>query len=294
VSDSAVLRAPAKVNLALHVLRRRADGYHELETIFQAVDLCDEVRVSLGGEGVTLEVRGADVGAVEDNLAHRAAVRLRDERLVEDGLQVSLTKRIPVGAGLGGGSSDAAAVLRCAAALVGVPRRDSVLRRIAAELGSDVPFFLGESALALGRGRGEELHAFPPLPPAHLVLVSPPVHVSTAWAYEALSASRERGGEPAGRRLAWLPRGWDDVVAAAHNDFQRLVTARHPEVARSLAALEQAGAEVALMSGSGSTSFGLFPDEGAAGRAAEALFRELGWKCRAVCTLTTLPEPKLV
>ena len=292
-SPIAEVEAPAKVNLFLRVFDERPDRFHELETLFQAVDLADHVRVERAGEGVKLDVRGADVGPTEDNLAYRAATRLLDEAGLEGGLRITLTKRIPVGAGLGGGSSDAAAVLRCIAALAGIPVDDPRLRRIGAELGSDVPFFLGRSPLAAGRGRGEVLEPFGALPIADVVLVSPPIHVSTGWAYRALDQSRRTLGAGRVASLKGRPRDWRDVAAEAHNDFQSVVATEHPGVARSLTALSAAGASVAMMSGSGSTSFGIFPDGAAAKKAAAALGAELGWPCRVARTLTVFPMPQL-
>jgi 4-diphosphocytidyl-2-C-methyl-D-erythritol kinase len=289
MSRLAATLAPAKVNLLLRVFDRRPDGYHELETLFQAIDLADEVRVERGGGSVELEVRGADLGPVEDNLAHRAAARLLAETRISEGVRITLTKRIPAGAGLGGGSSDAAAALRCVALLFEISSEDSLMRRIAAELGSDVPFFLCGSPLAAGRGRGELLEPLEHLPEAHLVLVMPPVHVSTAWAYHALDAARRKHPASDGRTLRGQPRSWEDVAGDAHNDFQDVVAEQHPEVARSLAALERAGAALAMMSGSGAASIGLFPDRAATERAAETLSDELGWACHAVRTLTEVP-----
>jgi 4-diphosphocytidyl-2-C-methyl-D-erythritol kinase len=287
------LRAPAKVNLALHVLGRRADGFHDIETIFQAVDLCDEVRVERGREGVALEVVGPDLGPTEENLAYRAALAALDALGHEGGVAIKLRKSIPVGAGLGGGSSDAAAVLRCVLALAGPSPRSTDLHPLAAPLGSDVPFFVGQSALTVGRGRGERLEPVPALPPADMVLVSPPVHVPTAWAYAELSARREGRGDRPRRHHAVAPTSWEDVKSWAHNDFQALVSERYPEVARSLAALSSAGADLAMMSGSGSTSFGVFRGPSAAREAAGHLAGELGWPCTPVRTLSVLPAPEL-
>ena len=283
------VEAPAKVNLFLRVYDARPDGYHELSTLFQAVDLADRVRVGLGGDAVEIEVHGAELGPAAENLAYRAAARLLAQTGISGGARVVLEKRIPVGAGLGGGSSDAAAVLRGLARLASIPEDDARLRAVGAELGSDVPFFLGRSPLAAGRGRGEVLEAFAPLPVADLVLVSPPVHVSTGWAYAALDTARRARGSSGGPSPRGRPATWQDVVAEAHNDFQDVVAAAHPEVARALAALGAAGAEVALMSGSGSTCFGLFPERSAAARAAAELTRELGWPCGAVRTLAAFP-----
>jgi 4-diphosphocytidyl-2-C-methyl-D-erythritol kinase len=289
MSTVARARAPAKVNLFLRVFDRRPDGFHELETLFQAVDLADEVRVERGGRGIDLAVHGPDLGPLEENLAHRAATRLLEGAGISEGVVITLTKSIPAGAGLGGGSSDAAAVLRCVALLFEMADDDAVVHRIAPELGSDVPFFLGRSPLAAGRGRGEVLEPFQPLPEAHLVLVTPPVHVSTPWAYRALAEARRRHPASSGRSLLGQPRSWQDVAVDAYNDFQPLVAREHPEVARSLNALTDAGAELAMMSGSGAASFGLFSERVAAERAAESLTSELGWKCHAVRTLTRLP-----
>jgi len=290
VSVTARVAAPAKVNLRLRVLGRRVDGYHEIDTLFQAIDLADEVSVRLGEPGIRLQVSGADVGPVTENLAYRAAERFAADFGLVDGVDITLVKHVPAGAGLGGGSSDAAAVLSCLAFLLGVGAHDARLTESAAVLGSDVPFFLGESPLARGRGRGERLDPLRPLPSADLVIVSPPVHVATAGAYAALAAAR-RGGtlEPAGETP--MPRGWADVAACAANDFQSIIVGRHPEVGRALGALTSAGATFAMMSGSGSSVFGMFASRDAAARAAGLLTQQLGWPCRAARTLERLPAP---
>lgn len=289
------VRAPAKVNLALHVLGRRPDGYHELDTLFQAIDLCDDVELEVveGTESsrVALVVEGTDLGPEEENLAYQAAVRFLHETRAAAEVRVRLRKRIPVGAGLGGGSSDAAAVLRCLDSLLG-PVERAPLSAVGAAIGSDVPFFLGASPLARGRGKGEKLDPLPALPPADLVVVSPPVHVSTAGAYAALS--EVRGGErPAVRQgLTLLPGRWPELSALAHNDFEPVISAAHPEVRRALGALRGADAATVLMAGSGSTCFGMFADRAAAERVAADLSARLGWACRAVRTLEVWPAPR--
>jgi len=291
VSIGARVAAPAKVNLRLRVLGRRDDGYHDIDTLFQAIDLADDVTVRVGGAGIRLDVSGADVGPTEQNLAYRAAASFAAEFGFRSGVEVALTKRVPAGAGLGGGSSDAAAVLRGLAALAGVRADEPRLARAALALGSDVPFFLGPTPLAWGRGRGERLEFLRALPVADFVVVSPPVHVATASAYAALAAWGV-GRAPTTSDTP-SPRGWEDVAQHAANDFQAVVAARHPEVTRALAALASAGAGFALMSGSGSSVFGKFPDAGAAARAAAELSERLGWPCRAVRTLAAMPAPIL-
>lgn len=288
MTAAARARAPAKVNLRLRVLGRRPDGYHDLDTLFQAIDLADEVVVELRSEGIDLDVQGADLGPVADNLAYRAATRLAACSGYEGGIAVSLTKRIPAGAGLGGGSSDAAAVLRCLSWLLDIPEQDRRVRETAEQLGSDVPFFLSGSALARGRGRGEILEPMKPLPIADLVLISPPVHISTAEAYAALSDARH-GRSAAPGRSAPSPCSWDDVAAQAVNDFQPIVSSAHREVGVALDALEARGARFALMSGSGSSVFGLFGSRAETERVAAELTARLTWPCRAVRTLTDMP-----
>jgi 4-diphosphocytidyl-2-C-methyl-D-erythritol kinase len=295
VTRVARLLAPAKVNLRLRVLGQRADGYHDLDTLFQAIDLTDEVSVALRGHDVRLDVRGphgTEIGAISDNLAYRAAMRFARRVGFEGGIAVELTKRVPAGAGLGGGSSDAAAVLRCLATLLEISDRDHRVRATAEELGSDVPFFLSGSTLARGTGRGEIIEPLQALPVADLVLISPPVHLSTARAYAALSESRR--GTTAPLAASHPPPGsWDDVVARASNDFEPVVLAMRPEIRRALDALADRGARFALMSGSGSSVFGLFSSRAESERVASALSTELDWASRAVRTLLTMPEPRV-
>lgn len=283
MTDVLRLAAPAKVNLFLRVLGRRPDGFHDIETLFQAVDLSDEVQIQVGGgTDVGLEVLGADLGPTEDNLAYRAARALLDAVGVVAGVWIRLEKRIPAGGGLGGGSSDAAAVLRGLNHLLGTPLGQGDLLELGAALGSDVPFFLGESPTAVGRGRGELLEAVSPLPEAHLVLVMPPVHVSTADAYRALG----RGdAAPPGPRLGDPPKSWAWASDVAHNDFQDPLARRHEEIRRALEALAEAGAQPALLSGSGAVCFGRFESRSAATRNAASLQERLGWPCRAVRTI---------
>jgi len=290
------LAAVAKVNLSLRVLGKRSDGFHEIQTVFQAVDLADEVRVERAGEGITLTVEGADLGPDYENLAYRAAARFLEASGGKKGIHVTLVKRIPAGAGLGGGSSDAAAVLRClAASSPWFPQER--LAHLGAALGSDVPFFLGGSPLARAEGRGEMLTALPALPAAHVVLALPPVHVSTAEAYGALGRGRlepsaaGRGGV-GGKGGDEPPRSWEEVAATLHNDFEGEIAERHVPIARSLDALRGAGAKGALLSGSGAASFGLFATAEEAARVATRLESALGWRFVPVRTLTRMPEPR--
>lgn len=266
------VRAPAKVNLTLRILERLPSGFHTLETLFQAIDLCDTLEVEVRREpGVTLEVVGADVGPADDNLVVRAARAWLAETGVEWGLAVRLTKVIPAGAGLGGGSSDAGAMLR--ALDHWMPEAVAPERRLAigAELGSDVPFFTGKGGLVLGRGRGERMTPLPPLPTAWLVVGMPPVHVATGPAYGRLAHGRAESGRAVPPPLfdgeGGVPRSWPEVASVALNDFEPVVAGAHPAIAAALAAIRAQHPAFALLSGSGAAVFGLFTDAAAAERA---------------------------
>ena len=288
--DRRATDAPAKVNLFLRVLRRRPDGFRDIETVFQTLDLADRVEVDVGSAGstVTLTVDGPDLGPTEDNLAWRAASLFRERTGIARSVDIRLQKGIPAGAGLGGGSSDAAAVLRCLADVTGFSDRDTLLA-IGAELGSDVPFFLFDTPIAVGRGRGEVLTPLTPLPARPVVVALPPVHVSTAGAYAALAESRGAGEEdPHGgsRTLDLQGATWPDIERLAENDFEAVVRAGHRDVAASLDGLRRAGADTVLLSGSGAASFGLFATRGEAEAAARRLGDELGWPFRVTATRT--------
>ncbi len=292
------VHAPAKINLSLHVLGRRDDGFHRIRTVFQALDVGDDVEVGPGPPGVELEVRGPDLGPVHENLAYRAAELFLEASGETQGVRIVLTKWVPAGAGLGGGSSDAAAVLRAMARRSASAPAWDTLMELGARLGSDIPFFLGETPLARGLGRGEILEPLPPLPEADLVLALPPVHVSTADAYKALGRARlpeagEQGAGPAssGGQGEHPPERWDEFLDALHNDFEPVVARRHPEVRRSLRALGEAGALASALSGSGGACFGFFADRAAAEAAADALTHDVGWPFVAARTRTRWPEP---
>ena len=251
--------APAKLNLFLRVLGREIDGYHSLETLFCLVDLADELRAERCETGVTIEVDGADAGPAEQNLALRAAALVLDATGRRFGVRLRLTKRIPVQAGLGGGSSDAAAALVLVNRLAGnaVPRHE--LLQLAARLGSDVPFCLSGGPLALAWGRGERLLQLPPLPAAPALLLLPPVAVSTAEAYGWVDAARQSAGRRGAVALDLdaLAR-WGDIGRMAGNDFESPVFGRHAAVRAAFEALVGTRPLVCRMSGSGATLFAIY------------------------------------
>lgn len=295
------IKAPAKVNLSLHIGARRDDGFHDVDTVFQAIELHDLLELSLRDEpGVGLEVVGAELGPVEDNLVWRAAsqtlARFGAGPSGVPGVQLRLTKHIPAGAGLGGGSSDAAAVIKGLHRLLDRSFEADAWVDVAAGLGSDVPFFVGQSALARGLGRGEVLSPMRALPTAHLVLGLPPVHCNTGQMYQALAASRSAASPTSGDGRAGGPPGldqaddWSVITRHATNDFEALAVAQWPLIAAALHALRSAGASLAMLSGSGSAVFGVFPDRDAAGRACAAASGQVPL-VRFVTTTTLIELP---
>ena len=252
------LQANAKINLGLRIVGRRKDGYHRLHTLFQEIDFADEVTLEEAPfGGVTLEVTGPyakDIPADETNLCLQAAGLLEEQAGIHDGVQIHLKKHIPPGAGLGGGSSDAATVLRGLNLLWKRGRRWDQLEQLAGQLGADVPFFV-RGGLQLGEGIGELLTPLAARLPHHVVLVMPPFGVNTAWAYGQFAARKIFPEPPAFDQLIMQdPIPWE----AFTNDFEAVVFPRHPELGAIKAALLAAGAVWAGLSGSGSTVAGLF------------------------------------
>ncbi|MBI4480277.1 MAG: 4-(cytidine 5'-diphospho)-2-C-methyl-D-erythritol kinase [Acidobacteria bacterium] len=270
------LRACAKINLGLRILGLRDDGFHELRTIYQSVSLADKVEVGLsGGNGaVRLESSGFEVPRGSENLAVRAAEAVRKALRIRRGILVRLHKRIPPGSGLGGASSDAAAVLRAVPALCGKTLPIERLLHLAAGLGSDVPFFL-IGGRAIGLGRGEEVYPLPESPRRSVVIVLPGKGMSTAEAYRLLDIVRRRPRLTAAvaRPTIELFCGQALHFAAlrVNNDFEPLLFRRRPELAEAKRLLLRRGAEVASLSGSGSAVFGIFEDAAKARRAAREL-----------------------
>lgn len=263
--------AYAKINLGLKVLRRREDGYREICTIMQSVDLADVLLFEPAAEDcLTCTDPGLPTGA--DNLVLRAAELFNRRLSAPRRVHIHLEKNIPVGAGLGGGSADAAAALRGLNRLCGEPLSAAQLRQLASHLGSDVPFLIS-GGTALARGRGELLEPLRWEGDFCYVLVYPGVAVSTAWAYSQIRPNLTHpspylnfitslsGGRVAGKAL----------LSVLENDFQGLVERVNPIVAELRSGLSLAGAQACSMSGSGSTVYGIFDDRSAAHRACQAL-----------------------
>jgi 4-diphosphocytidyl-2-C-methyl-D-erythritol kinase len=279
--------AHAKLNLSLVVLAREASGFHQIETVFCCVDLADEICIfpddgSSNANGdrrmpVRLQVQGDErgLGAIEENLVYRAATVFHESAGTEAGELIRLVKRIPVGGGMGGGSSDAAAVLRGLNRLHGEPLSRDELLRLGAGLGSDVPFFLAGAAFARAGGRGDRIQPLPALPSVPVLLALPPVAVSTAEAYASLAARRHTHWVAPPAVITAVPHAWEEIAAGAGNDFEDVVLPRIPLLRDLRDALRDHGAGIARMTGTGSTLFGIFDsgansDSGAGGSAALA------------------------
>lgn len=284
--DRLVLTAHAKVNLTLEILGKRPDGFHEIRSVMQRISLADTLtieasdRLSLRCDDPTLES--------ESNLVWRAAQVLNMEARGSRGAAIHLEKRVPIAAGLGGGSSDCAAALRGLARLWNLDLSPSRLGEIGAQLGSDVPFFLSGTGCALSEGRGERLTTLAPLPVHWMVLVKPDVGISAGAAYGAVKASHWSDGA---RTLEWLSAaravGPAGTLPAPFNALETAALSVQPSAGDARQALLDAGALAPVMSGSGSTYFALADREEDANQIARRL-RLLGWSQVWVVSFVTL------
>lgn len=257
--EKLVVESPAKINLALEVLGRRSDGFHSIRSILAPITLHDTVTLSPGGRKFTFH-GGQGAPKDEGNLAWRAAGLLAERTGVRHGVDVRIVKRIPIAAGLGGGSSNAATVLRLLNDLWETGLSDEKLAALGLELGSDVPFFLRGST-CLATGRGEILEPLQSSSPVELVLVHPALKVSSQWAYDHVPEELTRaGGATSMVKVALASARLDLLAANLVNDLEAGVAKAHPVVAEAKRRLKAAGALGAVMSGSGPTVFGIAPD----------------------------------
>jgi 4-diphosphocytidyl-2-C-methyl-D-erythritol kinase len=267
--------SPAKVNLFLYVLRRRADGYHDLFSLMCRISLYDEILLNPASAAIGLRCSDPSLPVDDGNLAVRAARRFYETLGRRGGVEIRLTKRIPVGAGLGGGSSNAASVLLGLNHLYDAPLPLERLMAIGTSLGADVPFFLFQ-APALASGIGDQLEVFSRIPSQTALVVSPPFTVSTRMVYQNLNLRlTNRLKRPTRAHLRKT-----EFTPAVHlyNDLEAVTLALHPELGTIKNLLVDRGARGALMSGSGPSVFGLFPDPEAARKATDTLPANRGWR----------------
>jgi 4-diphosphocytidyl-2-C-methyl-D-erythritol kinase len=285
------IRIPAfgKVNLRLDVLGKRADGYHEVRNILQTVTLHDTLRFRTGrGPGIELRIEGnpqlSEEGA-EKNLVYRAVDALRRELKIRPGVEVLLQKKVPAGRGLGGGSSDAVAALLGYLQFTRKKLHPTRLLEIAAGLGADVPFFL-LGGRGLGIGKGDEIYPLPDVPKLSLLIVSPKdIHVPTPDAYRWLHAPELASLTKAAanhKLFKFCALCWSTQGERLSNDFEEAVYRRHPRLSRIRRALLQGGASEALLAGSGSAVFGVFPSPAKARRAVVGFPHDQTFVCETI------------
>ena len=272
--DKTTQRAYAKINIGLDVLRRRADGYHEVKMIMQTVDIYDELVLERRKEpGIELHMDNSELPSGGDNLICRAADLLFREKKITGGVNISLTKRIPIAAGMAGGSADAAAALRGVNELFDLGYSLKELRALGVGLGADIPYCLAGGTM-LSEGIGEILTPLPAPPAAHLVIAKPDINVSTAFVYGNLHADSLAWHPDIDGMIAALQKGdLDGITGRLGNVLETVTVKAHPVIEQIKELLRKQGAENALMSGSGPTVFGIFKEKETAARAAEAVER---------------------
>jgi len=268
---SLTLYPHAKINLGLRILGRRRDGYHELRTRFQTVDLKDDLEIVLKPSGLDLAIEGIRLAIDSSNLVLKAAKALRTGRRGLPGAAFRLRKRIPIAAGLGGGSSDAAATLLGLNRLWKLDLDRDALARLGAGIGADIPFFL-HGGTALGTGRGDAILPLPDIPPYGVCLILPSFEVSTAEVYRMWDEdpARTPGRCSSDAHGSWPNEGGCEDPGAVHNDLQGVVFSLHPRLQTLLDRLYRLGATAASVSGSGPSLFGLFSGGEAAVKVSEA------------------------
>jgi 4-diphosphocytidyl-2-C-methyl-D-erythritol kinase len=278
------IRSFAKVNLALSVLGRRTDGYHDVQTIFQTIHISDELEFQ---EAPRLELQCENLEDVqpEHNLVWKAAALFIEALGLKRGVSITLHKNIPAGAGLGGGSGNAAATLLGLRHFWNMDVPDSKLHSLASGLGSDVPFFLS-GGTALGIGRGEKILPLPDPPAQHLVVIFPGIHVSTAEAYRSLNLGLTSStDDPRIQRFCGQVKKGKNFLAEIFNDFETPILSAYPPIMEAKSFLNERGSIATLLSGSGSSVFGFFSDEESAFVAAREATRAT-WRVFPAKTLS--------
>ncbi len=274
------LPSPAKINLHLSILGRRPDGYHNLFMLMEKVSLFDEIIFEKIPSEIELTNALPNV-PTEKNLVYRAAKLLQEDTGTSLGVRIGLTKRIPMGGGLGGGSGNAATVLKGCNECWGLHLPVERLASLGAQLGADVPFFLYEGPAQV-EGIGDLVTPLKSFPKLWIIIINPGVSVPTPWAYSAWDEKRVGNGLTVENRNVSRARTFGGVLQALHNDFEAVVMPEYPEIKKAKEVLQQAGAAGALMSGSGSAVFGLFETEEARDAAVKKIGRRRKWQIFAV------------
>ncbi|MDH3976213.1 MAG: 4-(cytidine 5'-diphospho)-2-C-methyl-D-erythritol kinase [Deltaproteobacteria bacterium] len=283
--NSIAFLSPAKVNLSLHVVAKRPDGYHELSMIMARVSLYDEVRLTLKDEGISLTCDDPSVPAGEENIAWQAASLLIEEKKLKTGIHIDIRKKIPMGGGLGGGSSNAASVLMGLNSLTGEKAETGELVKMGLSLGADVPFFIFQKP-ALAEGVGEKLVAVEGFPTLWLILINPGIHVPTGEIFSQLNLVLTKEGK--NLNITRFNHNLSTVRSNMINDLENVTFEIYPEVREAKRLLLRYGAMAALMSGSGSTVFGLYKNRSKAESSLAAMGGDVvarGWSSFLVNSL---------
>lgn len=272
----------AKINLRLDIVRKRKDGYHDIRTLLQKVSLKDELCITTASNHIKVECDNHQVPANEGNLAYTAAQAILNQHGIKDGVSISIKKNIPIAAGLGGGSSNAASTLLGINQLFGLGVSTRDLMRIGRDIGADVPFFIfGETALATGIGdRLEKIEITPKL---WLLLITPGIQISTAWAYS--KARMELTSNLINTNIPNCINHLTEIISLLSNDLEKAVIPRYPIVKSIKEELLDKGAKGSLMSGSGSTVYGMFPNEDEAKEAYGQLTNHSNWQIHLCHTI---------
>jgi len=270
--DKLTLKSPAKINFFLEVLRKRDDEYHQIRSLMQAVGLCDELSLEKRKKGVVISCDHLDCPTDESNLAFKAASLLLEKEKIKEGVSIHIKKRIPISAGLGGGSSNAAATLKGINRLYQLQLSDKKLHALASRMGSDVPFFL-HSGQALVKGRGEEIVPQTLYKDYWLVLVCPHLKVSTKWAYQNVKISLTKRGEEVNLKGLENRSMFFKALPSFRNDLEEVVIKRYPIIQKIKEILKNSGALKSSMSGSGPTVYGVFERKPQAEEVARELLR---------------------
>ena len=283
--DTLLLKSPAKINLRLEILRKREDGYHELRTILQKIDLYDFLHFSLKkGRGISITTDHPNLSVKKGNLVYQAVQSILKKSDYKGGVIIEIEKRIPLGAGMGGGSSNAATALKAMNQLLKVDLSKKELMAMGMEIGADVPFFLLEGA-AIGTGIGERLKKIE-LPDLWYVLIYPNFEVSTRWAYQNFVLTKRRFHFNL-HRLLRIPK---EIFHLLWNDLEEVVSRKYPQIGVMKEILYSAGALGASMTGSGPTVFGIFSEEGGASEAYKKVKRMVRGKGWVVLNARSIPS----
>lgn len=280
------LQAHAKINLFLNVIGKRSDGYHEIETVFQSIDLHDKISIRKTLAGIKINCNHPDAPSDQRNIAFRSASLLIERAKIDQGVEIVIKKQIPVGAGFGGGSADAAATLVGMNRIFELGYSEFELMRLGASLGADVPFCI-MGGTALGRGIGEILTPLPPLKEVWIVLANPGFEISTAWAYENLNlmlTKSEKNVNILVKAIENYASGFNSLVTVSKgifNTFESVIEAEYPVVANLKRMLKSSGTVAVLMTGSGPTVYALMKDKVSAIRLVNSLSNKVSF-----CTLT--------